>query len=71
MSPGNNTTPNTKSTPEMSSSTLTVTAPTYNHKAGKIIIFNRNNFIDWKYTYKAALIIVKGWDFITSIKDSA
>ena len=71
MSLGSNTIPDTKLTPEMSSSTLTVTAPIYDHKAGKIIIFNRDNFVDQERTYKAALIIVKGWDFITSVKDPA
>ena len=30
----------------MSSSTLTVMAPTYNYKAGKIVIFNKDNFAD-------------------------
>jgi len=30
----------------MTSSTLTLTTPTYNYKAGKIVIFNRDNFID-------------------------
>ena len=53
----------------MSLSTLTVTAPTYNYKAGKIIIFNRDNFTDWERTYKAALIIAEGQDFITSVED--
>ena len=71
MSPGSNTTPDIKSTPEMSSSTLTVTAPTYDHKAGKIIIFNGDNFADWERTCKAALIMVEGWDFITGVEDPA
>ena len=53
----------------MSLSTSTITAPTYNYKAGKIVIFNGDNFIDWERTYKAALIILEGWDFITSIED--
>jgi hypothetical protein len=43
----------------MSLSTLTITAPIYNYKAGKIVIFNRDNFIDWERTYKVALIIVE------------
>jgi len=30
----------------MTSSTLTLTTPTYNRKAGKIVIFNRDNFAD-------------------------
>ena len=55
----------------MSSSTLTVTAPTYDYKAGKIVIFNRDNFVDQERTCEAALIIIKGWDFITGIKDPA
>ena len=55
----------------MSLSTLTVMAPIYDYKAGKIVIFNGDNFTDQEYTYKAALIIVEGWDFITSIKDPA
>ena len=71
MSPGSNTTPDIKLTPEMSSSTLTVTAPTYDYKAGKIIIFNGDNFADQERTCEAALIIVKGWDFITGVKDPA
>ena len=71
MSLGSNTTPNIKLTLEISLSTLTVIAPIYNYKAGKIIIFNRDNFADQEYTYKAALIIVKGWDFITNIEDPA
>jgi hypothetical protein len=53
----------------MSLSTLTAMALIYNHKASKIVIFNGNNFVDWECTYKAALIIVEGWDFITSVKD--
>ena len=44
----------------MTSSTLTATAPTYDYKAGKIVIFNRDNFADWERTCKAALIIAKG-----------
>ena len=55
----------------MSLSTLTVMAPIYNYKAGKIIIFNRDNFTDWERTCKAALIILEGWDFVTSIEDPA
>jgi len=53
----------------MTSSTLTLITPTYNYKASKIIIFNRDNFIDWERTYKAALIILEGWDFVTSAED--
>ena len=53
----------------MTSSTLTVTAPIYDYKAGKIIIFNKDNFVDWERTYKAALIIAEGWDFVTGIED--
>jgi len=30
----------------MTFSTLTLTTPTYDHKAGKIVIFNGDNFID-------------------------
>jgi len=30
----------------MTFSTLTLTTPIYNHKAGKIVIFNRDNFAD-------------------------
>jgi len=44
----------------MTFSTLTSTTPTYDHKAGKIIIFNGDNFADWERTYKAALIILEG-----------
>ena len=44
----------------MSLSTLTITVPIFNYKAGKIIIFNGDNFIDWERTYKAALIMVEG-----------
>ena len=53
----------------MSSSTSTIIAPIYDYKAGKIVIFNGDNFVDWERTYKAALIIVEGWDFVTSIED--
>ena len=53
----------------MSSSTLTAVVPIYNHKASKIVIFNRDNFADWERIYKAALIIVEGWDFVTSDED--
>ena len=53
----------------MSLSTSTTTAPIFDHKAGKIVIFNGDNFADWERTYEAALIIVEGWDFITSIED--
>ena len=53
----------------MTSSISTSTTPTYNHKAGKIVIFNRDNFADWERTCKAALIILEGWDFITSAED--
>jgi hypothetical protein len=44
----------------MTLSTLTVTAPIYDYKASKIVIFNRDNFADWERTYEAALIIVEG-----------
>jgi len=44
----------------MTSSTLTTTAPIYDHKAGKIAIFNRDKFVDWERTYKAALIMAEG-----------
>ena len=44
----------------MTSSTLTATAPIYDHKAGKIAIFNGDNFADWERTYKVALIIAEG-----------
>ena len=53
----------------MSLSTLTLTAPIFDYKAGKIVIFNRDNFADWERTYKAALIIAEGWDFVTSTED--
>ena len=53
----------------MSSSTLTAMAPIYDHKAGKIVIFNRDNFTDWERTCEAALIIAEGWDFVTSVED--
>ena len=55
----------------MSLFTLIVMAPTYDYKAGKIVIFNRDNFADWECTCKAALIMAEGWDFITNIKDLA
>ena len=53
----------------MTFSTLTSTTPTSDHKAGKIIIFNGDNFADWERTYKAALIMSEGWDFVTSAED--
>ena len=53
----------------MSLSTSTTTAPIYDYKAGKIVIFNRDNFVDWERTYEAALIMAEGWDFITSTED--
>jgi len=40
--------------------TSTLTAPTYDYKAGKIVIFNRDNFADWERTCEAALIILEG-----------
>jgi len=55
----------------MTSSTSTSTTPSYDHKASKIVIFNGDNFVDWERTYKAALIIVEGWDFVTSIENPA
>ena len=53
----------------MSSSTSTAAVPTYDHKAGKIVIFNRDNFADWERTYEAVLIIAEGWDFVTGNED--
>ena len=53
----------------MSLSTSTIMAPTYDYKAGKIVIFNGDNFVDWERTCKAALIMVEGQDFVTSIED--
>ena len=53
----------------MSSSTSTAAVPTYDHKAGKIVIFNGDNFADWERIYKAVLIIAEGWDFVTSDED--
>jgi len=53
----------------MTSFTLTLTTPTCNHKVGKIVIFNGDNFADWERTYKAALIMLEGWDFVTGIED--
>jgi len=44
----------------MTSSILTLTTPTYDHKAGKIVIFNGDNFVDWERTCEAALIILEG-----------
>jgi hypothetical protein len=38
----------------ISSSTSTAAVPTYDHKAGKVIIFNGNNFPDWERTCEAA-----------------
>ena len=53
----------------MTSSILTLTTPTYDYKAGKIVIFNGDNFADWKRTCKVALIILEGWDFITGVEN--
>ena len=53
----------------MTLSTSTSTAPIYDHKAGKIVIFNGDNFADWERTCEAALIMLEGWDFITSVED--
>src|ERR1700722_8440421 len=53
----------------MTSSTLTSTTPTYDHKAGKIVIFNGDNFADWERTCEAALIMSEGWDFVTGAED--
>jgi hypothetical protein len=47
------------------------TSPIYDHKAGKIVIFNGDNFADWERTYEAALIMAEGWDFVTSVEDLA
>jgi hypothetical protein len=55
----------------MTSSALTATAPIYDHKAGKIAIFNGDNFADWERTCEAALIMVEGWDFVTGTEDPA
>jgi hypothetical protein len=53
----------------MSSSTSTAAVPTYDHKAGKVIIFNGDNFPDWERTCEAALIMAEGWDFVTGDED--
>jgi hypothetical protein len=53
----------------MSSSTSTPAVLTYDHKAGKVIIFNRDNFPDWERTCEAALIMAEGWDFVTGDED--
>jgi ABC-type uncharacterized transport system ATPase subunit len=53
----------------MSSSTLTPAVPTYDHKARKVVIFNKDNFPDWERTCEAVLIMAKGWDFVTGDKD--
>ena len=53
----------------MTLSTLTLTTPTYDHKASKIVIFNRDNFADQERTCEAALIMSEGQDFITSAED--
>jgi len=45
--------------------------PTYDHKVGKIVIFNGDNFADWERIYKAALIMAEGWDFVTGTEDPA
>jgi len=55
----------------MTSSTSTSATPTYDHKAGKIVIFNGDNFADWERTCEAALIMAEGWDFVTGIEDPA
>ena len=44
----------------MTSSISTLTTPIYDHKVGKIVIFNGDNFIDWERTYEAALIMLEG-----------
>ena len=43
--------------------------PTYDHKAGKIVIFNGDNFADQERTCEAALIMLEGQDFVTSAED--
>jgi hypothetical protein len=53
----------------MSSSTSTAAVPTYDHKAGKVVIFNGDNFPDWERTCEAALIVAEGWDFVTGDED--
>ena len=53
----------------MTSSTSTSTTPSYDYKVGKIVIFNGDNFADWERTYKAALIMLEGQDFVTSTED--
>ena len=55
----------------MTSSISTATAPTYDHKASKIVIFNGDNFADWECTCEAALIMAEGWDFVTGVEDPA
>jgi hypothetical protein len=52
----------------MSFSTLTPVVPTYDHKAGKVIIFNGDNFPDWERTCEAALIMAEGWDLLPVMK---
>jgi hypothetical protein len=44
----------------MSSSTSTAAVPTYDHKAGKVVIFNGDNFPDWERTCEATLIMAEG-----------
>ena len=53
----------------MTPSTSTSPTPTYDYKAGKIVIFNGDNFADWERTYEAALIMLESWDFVTSAED--
>jgi hypothetical protein len=53
----------------MSSSTSTVAVLTYDHKAGKVVIFNGGSFPDWEDTCEAALIRAEGWDFVMGDKD--
>jgi len=53
----------------MTFSTLTLITPIYDYKASKIVIFNGDNFADWERTCEVALIILEGWDFVTSTED--
>src|SRR5580692_3342582 len=55
----------------MASTTNTGTTEFYTAKAGRIAIFNGENYADFERTCKAALVIVGAWGFIDGQEDPA
>jgi hypothetical protein len=55
----------------MASTTNTGTTEFYTAKAGRIAIFNGENYADFERTCEAALVIVGAWGFIDGQEDPA